>query len=169
MRKCQLCGEVHAFGRRQAFRIQAATPAKLKRLLRGLSARALQRRPAPRKWSLQEIAVHLFDVELAYGFRYRKILAEPGSLITPFDQNRWADGLDYRHQNLRAVLDAFAALRRAHLALLAGLSAQQWRRAARHPEYRGRYVLEPAFIHLAAHDLNHLHQARALRRRWRAR
>ncbi|MFQ5817414.1 MAG: DinB family protein [Terriglobia bacterium] len=168
MRKCKLCGEVHAFSRRQAFRIQAATPAKLKRLLRGLNARHLRRRPAPRTWSLQEIAVHLFDVELAFGFRYRKILAEPGALITPFDQNRWARELDYRRQNLRAVLDAFAALRKAHLALLARIPAKQWRRAARHPEYRGRYVLEPAFIHLAAHDRNHLSQIRALRRRWRA-
>ena len=170
MKTCRLCGQAHGLGRRQAFRIQAATPAKLRRLLAGLTAAQLRRRPVPRKWSLAEIATHLFDCEVAYGFRYRKILAEPGSLLAPFDQNRWAAGLDYRRQNVQATLDAFVALRRAHLKLLAGTPARQWRRWARHPEYKGyRYALEPAFIHLAAHDLNHLAQVRALRRRWLAR
>lgn len=168
MSKCKLCGQVHPFGRRQAFRIQAATPAKLRRLLAGLSARRLRQRPAPKKWSLQEIAIHLLDCEIAYGFRYRKILAEPGSLLLPFDQNRWAQGLDYRRQDLRVTLDAFVGLRKAHLKLLTGIGAKQWRRSARHPEYKHPYRLEPAFIHLAAHDLNHLSQIRTLRRRWRA-
>ena len=169
-RICRLCGKVHEFSRHQAFRIQAATPGKLRRLLGGLSPQQLKRRPAPRKWSMQEIATHLLDCELAYGFRYRKILAEPGSLIVPFDQNRWADGLNYRQQNLRATLDAFASLRNAHMKLLAGLAPRRWRQWARHSEYKGyRYALEPAFIHLADHDLNHLSQVRALRRRWLAR
>lgn len=169
-RTCRLCGKVHGFGRRQALHIQAATTGKLRRLLAGLSARNLRRRPASRKWSLQEIATHLLDCEIVYGFRYRKILAEPGSLIGPFDQERWADGLGYRRQNLRATLDAFASLRNAHLKLLASLPARHWRRWARHPEYKGyRYALEPAFVHLAAHDLSHLSQVRALRRRWLAR
>lgn len=169
MTKCKLCGKVHSFGRGRAFRIQASTPGRLARLLRGLRAEQLRRRPAPKQWSIREIALHLCDTELAYGFRYRKILAEPGSLLTPFDQDRWADGLAYRRQDLKAALAAFAGLRKAHLALLRGLSPRQWRQWGRHPEYPGRFVLEPVFIHLAAHDRNHLGQIRALRRRWLAR
>lgn len=116
---------------------------------------------------MQEIAVHLFDVELAYGFRMRKIIAEPRSSIVPFDQNLWASGLAYRRQDLRAVVAAFAALRRQNLALLSALSSRQWRHWVKHPDYPGfRYRLEPVFIHLAAHDLNHLGQLQALRRRW---
>lgn len=112
MRECRLCGNVHPFGRRGAFRMQAATPAKLRRLLNDLSAAQLRRRPAPRKWSAQEIAIHLFDVEVAFGFRFRRIAAEPGASLVPFDQDRWADGIAYRNQDLRAALDAFAELRK---------------------------------------------------------
>lgn len=168
MKACFLCGKVHPISRRQAFRLQAATPGKLRRLLRGLGARHLRRRPALRKWSIHEIAVHLYDVEVAYGFRYRVMLGEPGSRVVSFDQDRWASGLAYGRQDLRAALDAFSSLRKAHLKLLQGLPAKRWRSWARHPEYKQPYRLEPVFIHLAAHDLNHLGQIQALRRRWRA-
>ena len=165
MRACFLCGKKHPFNRRGALRIQAATPAKLRRLVAGLSPAQLRRRPQPRKWSAQEIALHLLDVELAYAFRFRKIVAEPGTLLVPFNQDRWADSLAYRKQDLRAALDAFAQLRKANLKLLASLSPAEWRRAGKHQEY-GRYPLEPIFLHLAAHDLNHLEQVRSLRSRW---
>ncbi len=165
MAACFLCGKKHPFNRRGAFHIQAATPAKLRRLVAGLSPAQLRRRPAPRKWSIQDIAIHLLDVELTYGFRFRRIVAEPGRLLVPFDQDRWADVLAYRKQDLRATLDAFASLRKANLKLLASLKPPQWRRAGKHQEY-GRYPLEPVFLHLAAHDLNHLEQVRALRSHW---
>ena len=167
MKKCWLCGKVHNYSRRQAFRIQAATPAKLRRLTAGLSRAQLRRRPKPGKWSVIEIALHLADVEVSFSFRLRKIIAEPGGFIAPFDQERWASGLRYRDQDLRLGLETFAAQRRQNLALLARLSSKQWRQWARHPEYPGlRYRLEPVFIHLASHDLNHLGQITALRRRW---
>ncbi|MGH9803581.1 MAG: DinB family protein [Candidatus Acidiferrales bacterium] len=150
--------------------MQAAAPAKLRRLVKGLSRAQLRRRPAPRKWSISEIALHLTDVEVTFAFRLRKIIAEPGGLIAPMDQERWAEGLRYRDQNLRMALNTFAALRKSNLALFSRLSNKQWRQWARHPEYpRLRYQLEPVFIHLASHDLNHLGQIAALRRRWQGR
>ncbi|MGH9862140.1 MAG: DinB family protein [Candidatus Acidiferrales bacterium] len=169
MTKCRLCGQVHRITRRQAQRLQAATPAKLRRLTSGLTPRQLTRRPKPRKWSIQEIALHLHDVELAFAFRYRVILAEPGGVLTPFDGDHWANRLHYRRQNLRAALETFTTLRREHLAMLSRLTTKQWQQWAKHTEFPGyRYRLEPAFIHLAAHDLSHLAQIRTLRRRWLA-
>ena len=111
MKKCWLCGKVHDYSRREALRIQAATPAKLRRMLKGLSRAQLRRRPAPRKWSISEIALHLADVEVSFSFRLRKIIAEPGGLIAPFDQERWAERLRYREQDLRMGLESFAAQR----------------------------------------------------------
>ena len=45
-------------------RTQAATAAKLARLLRGLSRRQLARRPAPERWSIAEILAHLAEVKM---------------------------------------------------------------------------------------------------------
>ncbi|MEK7204921.1 MAG: DinB family protein, partial [candidate division NC10 bacterium] len=42
----------------------AATPAKIVSLIRGLTPRELARRPAPGKWSIQEIIRHLADTEM---------------------------------------------------------------------------------------------------------
>lgn len=167
MKKCWICGKAHNYSRREAIRTQTATPAKLRRMVKGLSRAQLRRRPAPHKWSISEIMLHLADVEVSFSFRLRKIIAEPGGLIAPFNQERWAERLRYRDQDLRMGLEAFAVERRRNLALLSRLSARQWRQWARHPEYpRLRYQLEPVFIHLASHDLNHLGQIAALRRRW---
>ena len=44
--------------------LQGAAPETLAALVSGLSAEALARRPAPDKWSSQEIAAHLADDEL---------------------------------------------------------------------------------------------------------
>jgi len=74
--------------KRGALRVQAATPARLRRAMAGLSRTALAWRPAPGEWSIQEIVCHLADVEVVNGWRYRMILAQSGSRLTAFDQDR---------------------------------------------------------------------------------
>ncbi len=41
--------------------------------------------------SVRQIVRHLADSEIASRFRLRQALAEPGHVIQPFDQERWAD------------------------------------------------------------------------------
>jgi len=69
---------------------QAAAPEKLAALTSGLSADELARRPAPDKWSIQELAAHLADDELVGAYRIRMILSFPGTAIEAFDQDIWA-------------------------------------------------------------------------------
>ena len=73
-----------------ALRVQAATPARLRRAMANLSRADLAHRPAPGKWSIKEIICHLADVEVVNGWRYRMILAQSGSNLTAFDQDLWA-------------------------------------------------------------------------------
>src|SRR5687767_4865910 len=67
--------------------------------LRGaLAARpraALLRPERAGKWSVGQVLRHLVDTEWVYGYRVRKIVAERGSTIVGYDQDRWADGLRY--------------------------------------------------------------------------
>jgi len=62
--------------------LQAAAPAKLASLTGGLSAEGLVRRPAPDKWSIQELAAHLADDELVGAYRIRMILSFKRSIRT---------------------------------------------------------------------------------------
>ncbi|MBI4391648.1 MAG: DinB family protein [candidate division NC10 bacterium] len=149
--------------RQGALRVQAATPALLKRAIAGLGRAALTRRPALGKWSLQEIVCHLADVEVVTGWRYRMILAQSGSPLTAFDQDRWASETNYRRQDPKVALETFAALRRRHLALIRQTPRTAWSRFGIHQE-RGRVTFRDLVEWEAAHDLNHLAQVTRLRR-----
>jgi hypothetical protein len=77
-------------GGKDAMKLQAATAAKLGRLILRASPAKLRKRPAPGKWSAGEILAHLADCEIVTGWRMRQILGAPGSPIQPFDQDTWA-------------------------------------------------------------------------------
>jgi uncharacterized damage-inducible protein DinB len=135
----------------------AATPKKIARLASRLGSKGTTARPAEDKWSAREIICHLADCEIVYGMRYRKILAEPGTALVAFDQERWAEGLQYRTQDLRSTLESFTALRAQHLKWLKSLKPEAWGRAGAHPEY-GTLSLRQLVTHLADHDRNHTAQ-----------
>lgn len=149
--------------RQGALRVQAAAPARLKRAMAGLSRADLTWRPAPGKWSIQEIVCHLADVEVVSGWRYRMILAQSGSRLTAFDQDRWADGTAYRRQDPTLALEAFTALRRRHLALIRRIPRSAWSRFGIHEE-RGRITFRDFVEWQAAHGVNHLAQIAHIRR-----
>lgn len=137
--------------------VQAATPAKLKRLIRGRSENQLRRQPQPGTWSPAEIIVHLADCEIVYGYRIRSILSSPGAPIQSFDQDKWAEALRYNRQPVAAAVEAFAMARENNLGLLRTLSREQWHCFGEHAE-RGPETVEMIANMLAGHDLNHLRQ-----------
>ena len=91
------------------------------------------------------------------------ILAQPGSVLTAFDQDRWANETAYRRQDPKVALETFAALRRRHLALIQQTPRSAWTRFGVHEE-RGRITFRDLVEWEAAHDLNHLAQVDRIRR-----
>jgi DinB superfamily len=140
-----------------AVKVQAATPKKLARLIRGRSAAKLRKRPAPDKWSVAEILAHLADCEVVTSWRMRQILGAPGTDIQAFDQDAWAAALHYDKREARKSLAHFAALREANLALLKSLSPEQWKHFGMHAE-RGQESIELIARLMAGHDVNHTKQ-----------
>src|SRR5262245_52391677 len=106
--------------------LQAAAPEKLAALTRDLSAEELARRPAPDKWSIQEIVAHLADDELVGGYRIRLILSASGTEIQAFDQDVWSRTGRYDRIDIRSSLELFRVLRQANLALLRSLRGDEW-------------------------------------------
>ena len=142
-------------------RVQAATPGRIRKLVRRLPARRLKRRPAPGKWSIAEILAHLADVEIAVGYRIRMVLGKPGTPIQAYDQDVWAKVGRYRDRDARRSLEMFATLRESNLALLRSLSPRQWKQYGMHQE-RGKETVARIAEMLAGHDLNHLKQIERL-------
>ena len=138
-------------------KIQAATPQKLSRLLKGVSPAKLRKRPAPGKWSIREIVVHMADTEIVLGFRMRMILGAPGTPLAGFDQDAWVIACNYDKRDARIALEQFSALRRANVALLKTLRPEQWKYAGMHSE-RGEQTVDMIVRMTAGHDINHLAQ-----------
>jgi hypothetical protein len=144
-------------GGKDAMKLQAATAAKLGRLILRASPAKLRKRPAPGKWSAGEILAHLADCEIVTGWRMRQILGAPGSPIQPFDQDTWAATGHYEKRDARKSLAQFQSAREANLRLLKSLTPEQWKHHGMHAE-RGVETIEHIVRMMAGHDLNHLAQ-----------
>jgi len=143
--------------------LQTTAPEKLVFLTTGLSADELGRRPAPDKWSIQEIAAHLADDELVGAYRIRMILSAPGTAIQAFDQDIWARTGRYASTDTQASVEMFRILRQANLALLRSLTPAEWDLYGVHAE-RGAESIRDIAMYYAGHDLNHFKQIEAIRK-----
>lgn len=150
----------HAAGK-QPLAVQAATPKKLERLIKGVPTAKLRKRPAPEKWSVSEILAHLGEAEIAGSFRMRLILGSPGTPVAAFDQDAWVISGHYEKRDPRQSLELFRTLREANLALLKSLTPEQWKHYGIHSE-RGQETVEHIVRMFAGHDLNHLAQIEAI-------
>ncbi len=146
---------------RDPLAVAAATPAKIVSLIRGLTPRDLAKRPAPGKWSIQEIISHLADTEMVMACRARWIAFEDHPTLVPFDQEKWAAGRAREKESLAETIERFRLLRRSQLRLFRHASKQDFQRTGFHPE-RGVVTLRVQLETLAGHDLNHLAQIQRL-------
>jgi hypothetical protein len=142
---------------KQPLAVQASTAKKIERLIKGVSTAKLRKRPAPEKWSVNEILAHLAEAEIAGGFRMRLILGSPGTPVAAFDQDAWVLSGHYGKRDPRKSLEQFRALRQANLELLKSLTPEQWKHHGMHAE-RGKETIEHIVRMFAGHDLNHLRQ-----------
>jgi len=125
--------------------------------VRDLDPAVLRRPEAPGKWSVIEVAHHLADTELVYGYRVRMVLTQDTPPLPGYDQDAWVRTFRYRDVPLAEVLAQLTALRTAHLRLLYSLEPPQWKRAGLHSE-RGLESVEHIVRMIGAHDLVHRRQ-----------
>ena len=137
--------------------LQAGIAKKLERLIHGVPMASLRKRPAPNKWSVNEIIAHLADGEIVGAFRLRFILGSPGADIAAYDQDSWVTSGHYDQRDPQKTLEQFRILRRANLALLKSLTPKQWKLFGIHSE-RGPESIEHMVRMFAGHDINHLLQ-----------
>ena len=153
-------------GGRDPVALLRTNPARIERAVAGLSELQLKRRPAAGKWSIHEQIGHMADVEAVWAYRWRVALATPGSPVLPFDQDTWAEEFHYRRMPFRSLLELFRELREANLKLVRSVAPALLKRGwLAHPE-RGRETMAYLLQFAAGHDLNHLGQIHAIRKKF---
>jgi hypothetical protein len=141
----------------QPLAVLAATARRLERLVKGVPASTLRKRPAADKWSAGEILAHLADAEIVIGFRLRLVLGAPGTPIVAYDQDSWVTSGHYEKRDPHMSIELFSVVRAANLALLESLTPEQWKQYGMHSE-RGPETIEQIVRMTAGHDMNHLQQ-----------
>lgn len=86
-------------------------------------------KPAPEKWSIHEIIIHIADSEANSYVRCRRLAAEPGSGVYGYDENKWAVQLNYHQQSTDDALELFKWLRKLSYDLLKTISKEKWNTA----------------------------------------
>ena len=145
---------VHLEGRDPSAVI-AETPQQLAQIVRSTDSQALDTPPAPGKWSIRQILVHLADCEIVFAFRLRQTVAEAHHTTQPFDQDQWA--AHYEAYDAPAALETFTAVRRWNIRFLSALPRETFAKMTTHPE-RGTMSLQVVVETMAGHDRNHVKQ-----------
>jgi len=69
-------------------------------------------KPAPKEWSVHQVIIHLADSETNSYLRARRLVAEPGQPVMSYDQDVWADKLDYHSTNIDDALETTRLVRK---------------------------------------------------------
>ncbi|MFY0544605.1 DinB family protein [Brevibacillus sp. H7] len=100
----------------------------------GLNEEQMRFQPAPGKWSIHEIIVHMADAEVVGIHRLKKVLAEHEPMLTAYDQDAWAVRLGYDELDAEQYLQLFKLLRESFLPVLGKVTEDDWKRVGIHSE-----------------------------------
>lgn len=124
-----------------------------------------QFRPAPGRWTIHEIVVHIADSEANSYVRCRRLVAEPGSAVLGYDEERWARELHYHQQNPEDALALFKWLRLKSYTLIKDLPESYWSHTIEHSE-SGAMTLDDWLAIYERHVSEHIAQMQAVYQDW---
>ena len=137
------------------------TPARLEEALRGRVSEMLTAKPQG-KWSAQEHAGHLLDLETLWLARLEDYVATRGEL-TPADlTNRKTDEANHNARPLEEVLAQFRSARTTLLMRIDELDASLFARTLPHPRLKTPMRLVDHLYFVAEHDDHHLARIREM-------
>jgi hypothetical protein len=134
-------------------------PGSLEQPLQDASPVVLQRKPAPERWSIQEVLAHLAVIEQLYSERVRRIVMEEDPALAKYVAPSESE---VHQKTARQHLERFIAWRRAHVVFLHTVPATAGR-TGRHYEM-GSISVSQLLHELANHDLGHVRQLAELYR-----
>jgi len=123
----------------------------------GLTEGQLKERPAPGRWSLHEVAMHVVEVQDIFVERIARILVEDGPEIVPFEPDTARQEGLYLAEDLSRRMKEFYEQRKNLLGLAQTLTDEQWIREGNHPEVK-HYTVEKCLEAMMRHEEHHLYQ-----------
>src|SRR5262245_35597713 len=130
-------------------------PARLEELTRGVARERLIRR-VDGKWSAQEHAGHLLDLEPLGLTRLEEFVANRPRLTAADLENRRTDEANHNASDIAVILRGFRTERTAFVARLDAIDETLWARTSVHPRLGTPMRLIDLAFFIAEHDDHHL-------------
>ncbi len=129
--------------------------------------------PAPAEWNVNEIIFHMADSELIGVTRLNMIVAQPGSTLMSYDDNKWGEALNRTGRSVEAALQLFRLLRQETHQLLRSLPETAFANSVIHPdnpypEFGADYNIDKWLRIYTWHVSNHIEQMQKNVAAWEA-
>ena len=123
-------------------------------LLAPLSWAQLVARPTPEDWNMLEVLGHITDGEQVFAYRALRIGRGDVTPLAGFDQDDYVKAARSAERELEELLEAYAAQRRATIAVLGSFDDAAWLRRG---TVSGYPCSARAWAYIAAgHELHHI-------------
>lgn len=117
----------------------------------------LKKQYAEGKWNIRQLLHHLADAETVLYDRVRRAIAKPNQVIWAFDQDAWAEKLDYQNCDLEINRNIYKAVR-ASVIQLAEIHYENADQVKFIHSETGQRTLKDEFDKIALHNFHHLEQ-----------
>ena len=116
-------------------------------------------KPKQDGWNARQVIHHLADSESQSCARLKRLVAEPGTTIQGYDENKWAQSgtLGYLVLPIENSLELFKSSRAASLEIIKRLKPEQLSNSGTHTE-SGAYDLRKWFSSYINHPKDHANQ-----------
>ncbi|HET9440813.1 MAG TPA: DinB family protein [Longimicrobiales bacterium] len=105
------------------------------------------------KWTIKEVIGHVCDAERIFAYRMLRIGRGDQTPLASFDEKQYAPAGQFGQRTLASLIEEFAAVRAATIALVAGLPSEAWLRTGVASEWP---VSARALAYIiAGHELHH--------------
>lgn len=142
----------------------AATPAKIRTAVRGLTDAQLDTPYRPGGWTVRQVVHHVPDSHANAYTRFKLTLTEDVPTIKPYDEAAWANLDDTRTTPIETSLTMLEALHDRWVRLLRSLAPDDFARRLNHPE-NGTMNLDQLLALYAWHGDHHVAHVTGLRAR----
>lgn len=139
------------------------TPDLLRSAIEGLNKSQMNTPYREGGWSPSQVVHHIADSHMHAYLRTKFILTENHPTLTPYDQDSWAKLSDATSSDVSTSLNIIDGMHRRWHEVFSGLTEDQWKRTAFHPE-RGELSIEDMLEMYASHGPHHIEQITGLRK-----
>lgn len=123
-------------------------------------------KPGPAQWSIHEIIIHITDSEVNSYLRCRRFIAEPGKMVLGYDQDVWAQKLNYHSCSVKEALALFQLLRKTSYDIIKDLPPETWLNTVLHSE-NGLMNMDDWLTIYSDHVQGHIRQMERVYNLWK--